>query len=260
MTDFVALCDDLEAEAADLDAIVTGLAVEQWDAPTAAPGWTVRDQIAHLAMSDELAAVAAEDRESFGRRLAEMMADLDAVRRENTRMASASPKELLGSWRRERTRLLEALRRHVGSDRILWAAGEMSAPTFVSARLMENWAHGHDIVEGFGWERPATTRLRHIADLGLRTRRFAFVNRGLEPPTGDVYALLSGPDDTRWDWGDPACGERVSGSALDFCLVVTQRRDVAETELKIEGDHANAWMAIAQAFAGPPTTTTRRTS
>jgi hypothetical protein len=39
---------------------------------------------------------------------------------------------------------------------------------------------------------------------------------------------------------------------MDFCLVVTQRRHPDDTDLAIEGPLAEEWMAIAQAFAGPP--------
>jgi len=37
-----------------------------------------------------------------------------------------------------------------------------------------------------------------------------------------------------------------------FCLAATQRRNVRDTDLKIQGIVANRWMAIIQAFAGPP--------
>jgi len=49
--------------------------------------------------------------------------------------------------------------------------------------------------------------------------------------------------------------DRVEGSALDFCLVVTQRRHLDDTKLDVTGDHAREWLQIAQAFAGEPTTT-----
>ena len=39
---------------------------------------------------------------------------------------------------------------------------------------------------------------------------------------------------------------------MDFCLLVTQRRHVADTALVPEGDIATEWLTIAQAFAGPP--------
>ena len=43
----------------------------------------------------------------------------------------------------------------------------------------------------------------------------------------------------------------ITGSAEDFCLVVTQRRDVADTDLAATGEAA-VWLTFAQAFAGAP--------
>ena len=42
----------------------------------------------------------------------------------------------------------------------------------------------------------------------------------------------------------------MTGPALDFCLLVTQRRHRDDLALVIEGAAATEWMAIAQAFAG----------
>jgi hypothetical protein len=39
---------------------------------------------------------------------------------------------------------------------------------------------------------------------------------------------------------------------VDFCLLVTQRRHLADTAVVVEGDAARQWISIAQAFAGPP--------
>ena len=41
-------------------------------------------------------------------------------------------------------------------------------------------------------------------------------------------------------------------SALDFCLLVTQRRHRADTAVSAVGPGAKQWLTIAQAFAGPP--------
>ena len=60
--DMAALCGDLAAEHAALDAIVAGLDEARWAAPTPAEGWAVRDHIAHLAYSDVAAYLAAPDR------------------------------------------------------------------------------------------------------------------------------------------------------------------------------------------------------
>jgi uncharacterized protein (TIGR03084 family) len=259
VSDLPALCDDLEAEEAELDAVVAALPQASWDLATPAAGWAIRDQIAHLAMGEQLAALAASDPKAFARRLDALLSDLDAVQRDHDTAASAEPEQLLASWRAERAGLLAALRAHGASDRIPWITGDMGARSFATSRLMETWAHGQDVIDGLGLERTATARLRHVADLGVRTRRFSFVNRGLEPPSDEVRVEIDGPGGDVWTWGDEAAADRVTGSALDFCLVVTQRRAVGDTELKVEGDGAVTWMAIAQAFAGPPTTTNRST-
>nr|MDJ0867277.1 TIGR03084 family protein [Myxococcota bacterium] len=46
--------------------------------------------------------------------------------------------------------------------------------------------------------------------------------------------------------------ECVRGDALDFCHVVTQGRNVADTALEVRGEVATRWMSIAQCFAGGP--------
>jgi uncharacterized protein (TIGR03084 family) len=116
---------------------------------------------------------------------------------------------------------------------------------------METWAHGQDVADALGVRRTPTPRLRHIVHLGVRTRTFSYAVRGLEPPPVPVYVAVAGPEDEQWVWGEP--GENsIGGAALDFCLVVTQRRNLADTDLVVVGEAASEWMAIAQAFAGPP--------
>jgi uncharacterized protein (TIGR03084 family) len=114
---------------------------------------------------------------------------------------------------------------------------------------MEYWAHGQDIADGLGVTRTPTDRLRHICHLGYRTRGFAYVNRGLTPPADDVRLALTAPDGTTWTYGEGDA--TVSGSALDFCLLVTQRRHRDDLDLAATGS-ADEWLDIAQCFAGPP--------
>jgi uncharacterized protein (TIGR03084 family) len=133
----------------------------------------------------------------------------------------------------------------------------MGVMSFVSARLMETWAHGHDIADALGERRVANDRLRHVAHLGVRARPFSYLVRGLEVPAGRIEVTLAAPSGGEWRWeiGESAQSQEVAtvnGSALDFCLVVTQRCNVADTGLSISGDRAHEWMSIAQAFAGPP--------
>jgi len=61
---------------------------------------------------------------------------------------------------------------------------------------------------------------------------------------------LTGPSGGLWVWGEPDASEIVRGSAEEFCLVVTQRRNIADTRLQYAGDHVKQWLAMAQAFAG----------
>jgi uncharacterized protein (TIGR03084 family) len=128
---------------------------------------------------------------------------------------------------------------------------------------METWAHGTDVADALGVRYPATDRLRHVAHLGVATRPWSYAVHGREPPQAVVWVDLEPPaGGDHWTWGDPESVERVHGSALDFCLVVTQRRHVSDSGLEVEGDVAREWMALAQAFAGPPTATdaARRTT
>jgi uncharacterized protein (TIGR03084 family) len=253
--DYESLCADLEAEEAALDAVVAGLADDAWSTPTPAEGWDVRDSIGHLAMSEDMAALSTKGADLFNAELARLLeGGVDALSDRLVGPArSMTPPEVLKWWRDSRGATLTGLRGHDPKDRLAWFAGPMSAMSFATARLMETWAHGQDIVDALGVTREPTARLRHVAEIGVRTRPHTFRNRGLAEPDEPVFVALEGPAGDEWTWGDPSAPDRVTGSALDFCLVVTQRRNPRATSLEIEGRAAGAWIDIAQAFAGPAT-------
>jgi uncharacterized protein (TIGR03084 family) len=127
----------------------------------------------------------------------------------------------------------------------------MKPASFVTGRLMETWAHGQDVVDGLGIEREHGERLRHVAHMGVRARGFSFQINGQIPPEGDVLVELKSPSGETWSWGS-SDADVVRGDALDFCLVVTQRRHPLDTHLEVNGPIAEAWIALAQSFAGPP--------
>ena len=244
------ICDDLQAEHEALDALVAGLEPTRWDTPTPAEGWTVRDQIAHLAYSDVSARLAVVDAEAWRREF-----HIDRAEREQRQRdvgLSRTPEELLAWWRECRHAMLAAFRPLDRRTRVPWFGPPMSALSFVTARLEETWGHGQDVADALGVRRPDTDRLRHIAHLGVLTRTYSFVNQNRPAPTEDVRVELTGPSGEKWTWGDPSSANRVVGSARGFCLVVTRRRHPADTDLVTEGDAAREWMEIAQAFAGPP--------
>ncbi len=136
--------------------------------------------------------------------------------------------------------------------RIAWYGPSMGSKSFLTARLMEAWAHGQDIVDAVGADRIATDRLRHIAQLGFITRGWTYMNRGLEVPSTPVRVELTSPSRETWSFGPDDAPESIVGPALDFCLVTTQRRHVDDTDLVVTGDSAREWMEKAQLFAGPP--------
>ena len=90
--------------------------------------------------------------------------------------------------------------------------------------------------------RRPTARLRHVAHIGVRARPFSYAINGLTMPDGRrARARSPRPMATQWEWGESDT-DRVTGPALDFCLVVTQRRHVADTALEIVGDAAAEWI------------------
>ena len=257
MSALAELIADLEAEQRQLDEIVAGLRASQWDSLTPSPGWTVTDQIGHLCYFDGAAAAAIADPGAF----AGMASDLMEAGRGGPdgvddftlgSFRALDPAGRLEAWRRNRRALAEAAAGLGERDRVSWYGPSMGAKSFVTARLMEVWAHGADVCDAVGARRPPTDRLRHIAHLGYVTRGWSYANRGLEPPAGDVRVELAAPSGGMWTRGNDD-GDSVRGPAVDFCLVVTQRRHIDDTDLELSGPDAVDWMHKAQAFAGPLT-------
>ncbi|MGB3410442.1 MAG: TIGR03084 family metal-binding protein [Microthrixaceae bacterium] len=258
MADIGSLLDDLTAEGRALDGVVSGVSDEQWTAPTPAEGWSVSVQIAHLCWTDTVAIQAATDPTGFNAYLENLLAGATAeqlaslVDDEAFALARTPRPELMQQWRDGRPKLVEALRNVPSGQRVPWFGPPMSSASMATARLMETWAHGQDIVDALKIERPATQRLRHIAHIGVRTRDFAFANHGMTPPAAEFRVTLDAPDGTEWNWGPEYADQSVTGPALDFCLLVTQRRHRSDLSLEADGADADVWLGIAQAFAGPP--------
>lgn len=257
--DVAAVAADLRAEQNALDDIVAALDVSDWDAPTASPGWAVRDQIGHLTYFDGAAALAITDQDAFNASL-DALLNGDGGLDESTLYRQLDPAALLEQWRANRRLLNEASEGLGESDRIPWYGPSMGAKSFLTARLMETWAHGQDVVDAVGADRPATDRLAHIVRLGFITRGWTYANRGETPPSAGVRLELTAPSGATWRHGDdtatsddpPTDENVVRGPAVDFCLVVTRRRHVDDTDLDVVGAVARDWMLKAQAYAGPP--------
>jgi uncharacterized protein (TIGR03084 family) len=244
---------ELRAESDELDALIAPLDAGRWADATPAPGWTIAHQIGHLLWTDRAALTAVTDETAFADVVAAAMQDpngfVDAGAAE---LAALPPAELLGDWRVTRGRLHDALLTVAEGRKLPWFGPPMSATSMATARLMETWAHGLDVADALGVKRAPSDRLRSIAHLGVRTRDFAFTVHGLTPPAEPFLVELRAPGGDTWSWGPPDAGQRVTGSAEDFCFLVTQRRPLAALDLAASGADAQRWLEIAQAFAGPP--------
>ncbi len=253
MADAGPIVDDLAAESDALDALVAALPESRWREPTPAAGWTIAHQIGHLLWTDRVSLTSVTDEPAFGDLLTAAAGDptgfVDVAAEQEARR---SPADLLDDWRVTRHRLHDELLAVPADRKLLWFGPPMSPASMATARLMETWAHGLDVADALGVRPPATARLRSIAHLGVRTRDFAFAVHELAPPSEPFRVELGAPDGSTWAWGPEDAAQRVTGSAEDFCYLVTQRRPVSSLDIVAEGDDANRWLTIAQAFAGPP--------
>jgi uncharacterized protein (TIGR03084 family) len=241
------LCDDLRAERADLLDVLGGLDEGRWRTPTPAPGWAIVDQITHLAWFDDASRTAIVDPERFRASRREVLADVDGFVDSVARDNRARPGAEVRAWlRRAGDDLVVAARAADPTVRVPWYGPDMTLASMVTARIMETWAHGQDVVDALGVDREPSPRLRHVAFLGWKAVANSFRTHGRPEPTAPVRVELGdvalGPDDAV---------DVVRGSLLDFCLVATQRRHPDDTDLVAEGPVATEWLTIAQAFAGP---------
>ena len=250
-----ALARDLAGEQASLDALVASIDDAAWRRDTPAAGWNVQDQIAHLAHFDRTATLAISDPDAFQSSLAPLVEVVLAGQLDDFTLGpwrSMSPAAVLVGWRENRATLAAAARSLDPAARVAWYGPSMSAASFLTARLMETWAHGTDVADALGGHLAATDRLVHVARLGVITRGWSYAVRGETVPEGRVRVTLTSPTGASWTWGDPGAEDTVSGPAEDFCLVVTQRRHLDDTAL-VTGELTRHWLVRAQAFAGAAT-------
>jgi uncharacterized protein (TIGR03084 family) len=246
---------DFRDESEALYRLMQPLDAAAFATPTQFKRWTFDDILGHLHVWNRAADLSLSGEKAFEGFLGEVY---QAVRSgnlrafENDRLGGLCGPALLEQWRGF---VLEMSGRFGAADpqaRVRWAGPDMSVRSSITARLMETWAHGLAIYDALGVERVDTDRIRNIAVLGVNTFAWTFRNRGLEVPTVMPYLRLTAPSGATWEWGEPGAAERIEGSASEFCQVVTQTRNVADTDLRVTGETAMAWMRVAQCFAGPP--------
>lgn len=252
MAELTDVISDLVAEGDDIDRLVAGLDPAQWATPTPAAGWTVAHQIAHLAATFRLAGLAAGDPAAFGALAATLSEDFDAnVDRAMAPFLALPPDRLLAAWRAERATAVAALGRVPADRPVPWLVRPLLPAVLACAGMMELFGHGQDVADALGVRRELTDRIRHLAGFAVRVWDFGYLARGLTPPDVQFRFELTAPSGELWEFGPAGAGQRITGPAADFCLLVTRRRHRDDLALTATGAEADHWLTIAQAYRGP---------
>jgi uncharacterized protein (TIGR03084 family) len=246
---------DFRDESEALYQLMRPLDAEAFGTVTQFKQWTFNDILGHLLLWNHAADLSLSDEVAFQAFIGDVFQHVasGSLRSfEKQWLEGLCGQGLLEQWHGF---VLEMSQRFGAADplkRVKWAGPDMSVRSSITARLMETWAHGLAIYDALGVERVDSDRIRNIVVLGVNTFGWTFKNRRLEVPMRMPYLRLTAPSGETWEWGEPNETERIEGSATEFCQVVTQTRNAADTALRVTGDSASEWMHIAQCFAGPP--------
>ena len=246
----------LNQEVAELASLLDSLAQHEWERVTAFKGWTVNDVVLHLYASDFMGLASTTSEESFRQLRGDTMRVRDAgatpIEESRLRFPHLFGRELYLLWHAQAEELSQRLATYDPLAKLPWAGPPMTVPSFAAARQMENWAHGQEIYDVLDLDRSPTDRLKPIATLGVKTFKWAYLNRGVPVPDAAPHVRLATPGGGTWEWNAGNSENSVQGDAVHFCQVVTQVRNVRDTPLEIRGQVAAEWMSIAQCFAGAP--------
>lgn len=245
---------DFLDESETLFELLKDLGDQEFERKTQFKGWTINDILVHLHFWNIGADMSLNSPDEFTTMFEELYGALKAGKlrtHENSKIPERG-RELLEIWV-EIYRDMAARWKEVDpKTRVKWAGPDMSVRTSISARQMEVWAHGQAIFDLLGKDRPEADRIKNIVMLGVNAFGWSHKVHGLDIPEQMPHLRLSSPSGDIWEFGE---GEvELEGNAVEFCQVVTQTRNIADTSLQINGPIAEKWMANAQCFAGPPET------
>jgi uncharacterized protein (TIGR03084 family) len=247
---------DFLDESLALAAIVDPLDDAQLRQVTQFKNWTIEDVIGHLYMFTKAAMLTLKDTKAFREFFQPIAADLQKGKSlldtQHDWLGDTGGRKLVSLWREGFEMAARAYSTADPKARLAWVGPDMSARSCITARQMETWAHGQELFDCLGLERVDTDRIRNIAHLGISTYGWTFVNRKMEVPEPMPHVRLVAPSAAIWEWNDQQEDNMVSGTATEFCQIVTQTRNVADTAIKTVGEAARLWMENAQCFAGPP--------
>ncbi len=247
---------DFKDESEALYAVIAPLSTTDWKRESLFKSWTLHDVIGHLHVWNYAADLALHDEGAFGTFIAgamEALAQPNGMRTFTNEWLDGLTGPALGeAWREFFVPMSERFALADPKQRVKWAGPDMSVRSSITARLMETWTHGQEVYDLFGLERVNGDRIKNICVLGVNTFGWTFANRDLPEPPEAPPVRRHAPSGALWEWKSPSDSNRIEGAAEEFCQVVTQVRNIADTDLQVSGPTAIRWMEIAQCFAGAP--------
>jgi uncharacterized protein (TIGR03084 family) len=245
-------CDESQA----LYRLLANLEDDDFERQTRFKQWTIGEIITHLHTWNSAVEQALTDEPGFTHFLNDFMTSykggLPMRVYEKRWAAPLQGRALLEAWQRQALKTAGVCQLADPKRRMKWTGPDMGVRSSLTARLMETWAHGLAIYDLLGAERVDKDHIRNIAVLGIKTFGWTFSTHGQPLPAVLPHVRLYAPSGAIWTWHDASESDLIEGSATEFCQVVTQVRNIADTRLKVVGESATRWMSIAQCFAGPP--------
>jgi uncharacterized protein (TIGR03084 family) len=248
--------DDFRAESDALAEVLAPLSDRDFEIETLFKEWTIHDVVAHLHIFNWAADASIHQPDEFRSFVAELQEKGAAGRslRETTDewLGGQRNRAVYELWRSYYPQMCERLEGVDPKKRVEWVGPSMSVRSSITARHMETWAHGQEVFDVLGLDRREEDRIKNVAFLGINTFGWTYAVRKLDVPEVVPHVRLTAPSGDIWEWNETEEANRIEGSAVEFCQVVTQVRNIGDTRLLVKGDVANEWMSMAQCFAGPP--------
>ncbi|MBA3069734.1 MAG: TIGR03084 family protein [Hyphomonas sp.] len=245
--------EDFRQETRALSGLVATLHHSQYYLPTQFRDWTVMDVLRHLHFWNGMAHFQISDPDTLAAHLKAIQASGAGMRAyEAKQLGHLGERALLEEWSDFAEEAADIFAEADPKARLKWAGPDMSARSSITARQMETWAHGQEIFDFASVERRNEDRISNIVTLGVNTFGWTYATRRQTPPGPMPHLALTAPSGASWTYGEASQAERIEGRAEEFCQVVTQTRNIADTALKVTGPVAADWMSKAQCFAGAP--------
>ena len=255
--DFQAPQDFLQ-ECQAIEALLDSQTALGFNTQTLFKSWTIGDIIGHLHLWNIAADLALTRPDDFLKFAQKAMSAIKQGQSHQELQAAyfgeKTDQEIYEDWRAFYPKMVANFSKSDPHARVKWVGPDMSVAASIIARQMEHWSHAQAIYDVLGAQRINQDRLKNIVHIGVTTYSWSFKVNRLEPIKPKPYLRLIAPSGAIWEWNAPQDDSRIDGLAEDFAQVVTQCRNIADTNLELTGPAAHKWMEIAQCFAGAPET------